>query len=523
MSRKLLLLSLTMMFLALTCCQGQHDQQQSPTTEAVSSAQDIMSRIEEVEGGLCSPVMIEGAEQVFHSLVEQMEFYDVPGVSIAVINNGMIEWAKGYGIRDASTELPVDVDTFFQAASISKSVSALGALHWVQKGALDLDSNINDFLESWKVPDNEFTRGQPVTLRYLLCHAAGLNGHSLGTYSQGEEIPTFLELLEGIPPAKADPVRVASEPHTEFRYSGGGYLIVLQAMIDVIGQSFPAIMNEAVLSPLEMERSGYFQPLEYDSVENVAAGHDEMGSVFEGYWQTVPNLAGGGLWSTPSDLCLFAIEVQRALRGESSIISRQLAEEMLTVHVGSYGLGVALQGEGENLAFSHGGDIRGYHNFMFAYAKRGQGVAVMTNAQNGSYLYQEILRSVAMVYDWPHLKPSVISPIQIPTEKLDSLTGRYVFNNVLPAEVTIENDHLRMEGDDGRIFWWYPESDNHFIDINSGWELEFIFGEDNEVTGAIVAMGNTELKGERIDDGDVVPILLMPNEAARDTTELQGR
>jgi CubicO group peptidase (beta-lactamase class C family) len=233
--------------------------------------------------------------------------------------------------------------------------------------------------------------------------------------------------------------------------------------------------------------------------------------------------SGGGLWSTPSDLCLFAIEVQRALRGESSIISRQLAEEMLTVHVGSYGLGVALQGEGENLAFSHGGDIRGYHNFMFAYAKRGQGVAVMTNAQNGSYLYQEILRSVAMVYDWPHLKPSVFSPIQIPTEKLDSLTGRYVFNNVLPAEVTIENDHLRMEGDDGRIFWWYPESDNHFIDINSGWELEFIFGEDNEVTGAIVAMGNTELKGERIDDGDVVPILLMPNEAARDTTELRGR
>jgi len=171
---------------------------------------------------------------------------------------------------------------------------------------------------------------------------------------------------------------------------------------------------------------------------------------------------------------------------------------MLTVHIGSYGLGLALRGEEENLAFSHGGDISGYHNFLFAYARRGQGVAVMTNAQNGSYLYQEILRSVATVYDWPHLKPSVISPVQIPMETLNSFTGRYIFNDVLPVEVTIENDHLRMEGDDGRIFLWYPDSDNHFIDLLTGWQLEFIFDEENEVTGAFVRMGEAGLKGERI-------------------------
>jgi CubicO group peptidase (beta-lactamase class C family) len=501
MSRKLRLLPMTMMFLALMCCQGQQNQQQSQTNEAASSAQDISNRIEEVESKLCSPVMIEGVEQGFHSLAEQMEFYNVPGVSIAVINNGKIEWAKGYGIREADTDLPVNKETLFQAASISKSVSALGALHWVQEGALDLDTNINNYLTSWKIPDNEFTRSQPVTVRYLLCHGAGVNGHSLGTYSRGEEIPTFLQLLDGIPPAKADPVRVVSEPQTESRYSGGGYLIVLQAMIDVIGQPFPDIMNEAVLGPAGMERSGYLQPLEYDSAENVSSGHDEMGSVFEGYWQTMPNLAGGGLWSTPSDLCLFAIEVQKALQGESSIISRELAEEMLTVHIGSYGLGLALQGEGENLAFSHGGDNRGYHNFLFAYARRGQGVAVMTNAQNGSYLYQEILRSVAIVYDWPDLKPSVISPVQLSMETLNSYTGRYIFNNILPTEVTIENGHLKMEGDDGRIFLWYPDSDNHFIDIMTGWELEFIFDEENEVTGAFIGMGEAfRLRAKKIDN-----------------------
>jgi CubicO group peptidase (beta-lactamase class C family) len=500
MNRKLSLITITMIFLALTNCQVQQNQQQSQTIEAASSDRDILKRIEEVESKLTSPVMIEGAEQVFHSLAEQMALYKVPGVSIAVINDGKIEWAKGYGLREAGTDSPVDVNTLFQAASISKSVSALGALHWVQKGALDLDRDINNFLVSWKIPENEFTRSQPVTVRYLLCHGAGISGHSLGTYSKSDEIPTVIQLLDGKPPSKVGPVRVVSEPQTEFKYSGGGYLILLQAMIDVIGEPFPDIMKKAVLSPIGMERSGYFQPLEYGSVENVAAGHDGMGSVFEGYWQTMANLAGGGLWSTPSDLCLFAIEVQKALRRESSIISRELAEEMLTGHIGSYGLGLALQGEGENLAFSHGGNNRGYNNFFFAYARRGQGVAVMTNAQNGIYLYEEILRSAAIVYDWPLLKPSVISPVQLPVETLNRYTGRYIFNNALGTEVIIENSHLKMVGDDGRIFLWYPDSDNQFIDNITGWVLEFIFDEDNEVTGAFIGMGEAiRLRGEKID------------------------
>jgi CubicO group peptidase (beta-lactamase class C family) len=500
MNRKLSLLPITMIFLALTCCQGQQNQQQSQTIEAASSGQDILKRIEEVESKLTSPVMIEGAKQIFHSLAEQMAWYKVPGVSIAVINDGKIEWAKGYGLREAGKDSPVDVNTLFQAASISKSVSALGALHWVEKGALDLDRDINNFLVSWKIPENEFTRSQPVTVRYLLCHGAGISGHSLGTYSKGDEIPTVIQLLDGKPPSKVGPVRVVSEPQTEFKYSGGGYLILLQAMIDTIREPFPDIMDKAVLSPIRMERSGYFQPLEYDSAENVAAGHDGMGSVFEGYWQTMANLAGGGLWTTPSDLCLFTIEVQKALRGESSIISRELAEEMLTGYIGNYGLGLILQGEGENLAFSHGGGNEGYQSFLFAYARQGQGVAVMTNAQNGIYLYEEILRSAAIVYDWPLLKPSVISPVQLSQATLNRYTGRYIFNNALGTEVIIEKSHLKMVGDDGRIFMWYPDSDNHFIDTITGWELKFIFNEENEVTGAFISMaGEAGFRGEKID------------------------
>ena len=124
----------------------------------------------------------------------------------------------------------------------------------------------------------------------------------------------------------------------------------------------------------------------------------------------------------------------------------------------------------------------------------------MTNAQNGIYLYEEILRSAAIVYDWPLLKPSVISPVQLPVETLNRYTGRYIFNNALGTEVIIENSHLKMVGDDGRIFLWYPDSDNHFIDTITGWELEFIFDEENEVTGAFIGMGEAiRLRGEKID------------------------
>jgi hypothetical protein len=125
----------------------------------------------------------------------------------------------------------------------------------------------------------------------------------------------------------------------------------------------------------------------------------------------------------------------------------------------------------------------------------------MTNAQNGSYLYQEILRSVAIVYDWPDLRPSVISPAKLSAKTLNSYRGRYIFNNILPVEVTIENGHLKMEGDDGRIFLLFPDSDNHFIDIMTGWELEFIFNEENEVTGAFIGMGEAvRLRAIKIDN-----------------------
>lgn len=456
---------------------------------------ETKNRIKEVENNLCSSIIIGKGDSSFYSIPQRMDFYKVPGLSIAVINNGTIEWCKGYGVLNADNKIPVDDNTLFQAGSISKSVSALGALSLVNCGKIDLDKKINDYLKSWKLPDNEFTKDTAVTLRYLLCHGAGINGHMLGAYSQDENIPTIHQLLEGIPPATKEPVRVVQKPQTEFSYSGGGYLITLLAMQDASNKSFIDIMEDNIIHPIGMEHSGFFQPLPYDSIKNVASGHDEEGKTYAEPWLSFPNLAEAGLWTTPRDLALFAIEIQKAFKGESSILSQDLAKEMLTIQIGSYGLGVILNGDKNNLSLAHGGDCRGYHNYMYYNVSNGKGAVIMTNGQNGSYIYQEILRSIASVYDWSDFKPKIINPIDIKVDILKKLCRRYVFNDIIYINTLINGNHLKMEGDDGRILDLYPIAENQFIDKNSGWEVNFELDENINVVSVSINVGGIILKG----------------------------
>lgn len=156
------------------------------------------------------------------SLAARMAFHDAPAVSIALINNGRIEWARAYGVLDAASQLPATPASLFQAGSISKSISALCALHPVEQSKLSLDSPANGQLSSWKIPDNHFIQQSPVTLRGLLNHSAGMNVHGFYGYAQGQPVPTLLQVLDGVAPANSEPVRVEATPGTEWKYSGEG-------------------------------------------------------------------------------------------------------------------------------------------------------------------------------------------------------------------------------------------------------------------------------------------------------------
>jgi len=420
------------------------------------------------------------------NILDRMKYYHVPGVSVAVIDNGKIDWAKGYGVKETGGNDPVSPETLFQAASISKPVTALGTLQLVEKGSLDLDSPVNDKLVSWKVPENEFSEKEKVTLRQLLTHSAGLTVSSFPGYATSEQIPTLVQVLDGEKPANTSPVRIDMIPGAQWRYSGGGFVVTQLLVADVSGRPFKEYMQSTVLAPLGMTHSTFEQPLPRDKANQAASAHQANGEVIKGRWHVYPELAAAGLWSTPSDLCRFAIELQKSVAGGSNkIISQEMAGKMLTPGTGNWGLGMGLGAsrEEEKRSFSHGGGNEGFICMLFAFVNKGQGAAVMTNSAGGNELVFEILRALSSVYGWSILEPREMALVEIAPEKLLPYTGDYRAPDEpdTPVVVYIEKDQLRMKSPETGDWALSPISETEFVYMDGGVELTFIKGDDDRV------------------------------------------
>lgn len=256
----------------------------------------VEARISRVENGLLPETVATGMPLRSRRLDERMAALKVPGVSIAVINNGTIEWARGYGQADVASGRPVTAHTRFQAASISKAVTAMAALSLVQSGRLALDEDVNGRLRTWKVPDNAFTSEKKVTLRSLLSHTAGIGVHGFLGYPVGQPVPSLLELLDGKAPANSGAVRVEATPGNAWRYSGGGYQIVQLLLTETSGEPFDAFMQHAVLDKIGMRESSFILPAEWEAL--ASNGYLADGSVVPGKWRRNPELAAAGMWTT---------------------------------------------------------------------------------------------------------------------------------------------------------------------------------------------------------------------------------
>jgi CubicO group peptidase (beta-lactamase class C family) len=368
---------------------------------ALFSKSPLERRIEKVEHGLLSSYGDPPWKGM--KLTERMQHFNIPGVSIAVINDFQLEWAKGYGELESGSSEPVTPDTLFQTGSIAKPVVAVATLNFVERGILQLDGDVNRSLVSWKIPANRFTEQENVTLRYLLSHSAGVTVKGFRGYARGEEVPDLQQILDGEPPANSFPIRVAAVPGTAHRYSGGGYMIVQQLLEDITDESFPQIMQETILDPWGMTASTFESTLPEELKVNTARGHRSDGTVIPGGWHTYPEMgAGGSLWSTPSEMAKFAIQVMQAYNGQADrVLSKNTAVEMLTPQIGSRGLGPVLGNDGGDLFyFLHPGANDGFKSYLIAYPERGQGVVIMTNGDNGEPLADEIRRSVSITYGW---------------------------------------------------------------------------------------------------------------------------
>jgi CubicO group peptidase (beta-lactamase class C family) len=399
-------------------------EQTTPTLEPTPKNPN-QDRIQRVENGLVP--MTETGDFDWgnsESIFKQMEQNGVPGVSIAIIQDFKIDWAKGYGVMEARGNQPVTSDTLFNAGSIAKPVSAAVALMLVEQGLLILDQDVNDNLVSWYVEENQFTVEEKVTLRRLLSHSSGLtDGLPMRSSSEPEfdwftsaegEKPTvsIQQLLEAQPPAdEGVPTRVTNVPGESYQYSNFGYGVLQLLMTDVTGIPFPKLMEDTILDPLGMNSSTFEQPLPMDLRERATTEHDVTGQPFPDKRHHYPILAAGGLWTTPSDLALFAIEIIRAYAGESDfLLSKDLVQEMLSPQVmirndemrDSFGLGVELAGQDQELHFMHSGGTWGSTCILWIYPETGQGAVVMTNSASKSGAIRfEILISIAAEYDWP--------------------------------------------------------------------------------------------------------------------------
>ncbi len=327
---------------------------------------------------------------------QQMQKRNICGLSLAVFENGMIVKAKGYGFTDRASKKPVTTDTLFQAGSVSKPIAAVGALRLVEQGKLSLDEDVNRRLAAWKLPDSPLTDNKKVTLRRILSHSAGLTVHGFPGYAVDQPRPTLVQVLNGEKPSNTPAIRVDIQPGSQWRYSGGGYTVMQQMMIDATGKPFSEVMRESVLDRLGMRSSTFEQPLPEEKARMTASGYFQEAKPVKGRWHIYPEMAAAGLWTTPSDLARFAIGVQRSFLGRpDSILSQTMARQMLSYQKNDDGLGLFLQSSGKTLRFVHNGRDAGFDALMSAYAETGQGAVIMINANDDSQMVIRILETIA--------------------------------------------------------------------------------------------------------------------------------
>lgn len=439
--------------------------------------------------------ILAGDEEKTYSLSERMKHYRIPGLSIAVIEDGKLAWAKGYGVTAADTENLVNENTRFQAASVSKVVAALGAVLLAQSGAYDLDADVNTWLKNWQLPPMEGD-STAVTAKMLMSHTAGLTVSGFPGYEPTEAIPDAVQLLDGKPPANTDPVRITAKPGSQWRYSGGGYTILQLLVENVSGMGFAECLRERVLDPLRMDNST-FAVLALGA-NNVALAHNSHGVTGTSRWHVYPELAAAGLWTTPTDLARFLSALLRAGEPQNPVTA-EIGTLMTTPVMNNYALGIIVHTKGGVTVWSHGGSNWGYRCGFLAWPERRLGIVVMTNGDNGSSLVQEVTDAFARLNDLPVEAPQVL-PVDhnVTPEQLAELAGAY---GVAVIEhdfvVAFRDDALFLEDSDLGTWPLYAKAPDQLFALDLQLEMNFVRDAAGTVSGAKIVFSGREFTAER--------------------------
>jgi CubicO group peptidase (beta-lactamase class C family) len=446
---------------------------------------DIEEKIRQVENNLAG--WIQTGENDTWTLTERMKKYNINGLSISLIHNYKIEWARGYGFAHVAEKRPVTEETLFQAASISKSLNSVGVLKLAQEKRLDLNSDINKYLVTWKFPYDEKSKNKVITLANILSHTGGLTISGFPGYAKGEVLPSIPQILDGQKPANTGPVRSSTEPGKRVIYSGGGVTISQMIVMDITNKPYDIYMKENVLDLLGMTSSSFTQPPPASKEKLLATGYKADGREVTGRYHIYPEQAAAGLWTNPNDLCRYIIETQLSYKGESSkVLTPEMTRLRLTPVLEDAALGAFVNSRvtGSFKYFNHNGGNEGFCCTAIGCINDGEGLVIMTNTDsNNNSILEEIANSVATVYKWKdYYLPEIKKVVDVETSILDKYVGKYDLDGkVVTFKISRNGLLVSVFGD---LYWkvYFTSDDEFFIKEFRGY-LKFLIDKDNKVTG----------------------------------------
>lgn len=440
-----------------------------------------MDSLTDFSNRLKRPVLIEGDPDPRFDLSKRMAHYRVPGVGVAIADADGVLHAEGFG--KAGNGRSVTTDTLFQAGSISKPVTAVAALRLVEKGLLDLDEDIGNKLQGWRLP--EHPGRQSVTLRRILSHNAGLSVTGFPGYRSEARLPTTIEILGGRSPANTAPVEVAAEPGSRVSYSGGGFTVVQLLIEELTGLPFADALQELVLEPAGMEHSSFEQRLPTELADLASLGHQADGRLVEGGHHLYPEQAAAGLWSTPADLTRFASALRASWLGTGTLLREETARTMFIHQAGIYGLGIRLERHEHGSWFWHTGGAEGFRTQLRGDLKTGRAVVVMANGEDGMQLIREVLEGI--------YEPLGRLASERRVARLARVDGsRYAGEYHYRFEAFDRSLSIRSAGSEllasAPTLWagertWLPESETKFFAPDGDTPIEMTLDEGGQLTG----------------------------------------
>ncbi|HXD94062.1 MAG TPA: serine hydrolase domain-containing protein [Bacteroidia bacterium] len=455
----------------------------SYTSIAQTYSPEVEAKIKQVENNLFRYFKIEG--QANETIKQRMALYKIVGLSIAVVNDYKIEWAKGYGWADSAEKRPVTPETVFEPGSISKSLNSVGILKLAQNKQIDLYTDINNYLTSWKFPYDTTSKGKKITMANLLSHTAGLTVHGFLGYEVGDTIPTLQQILDGKRPANSEAVRSEIEPGIKHMYSGGGTTISQLILTDITKQPYDKWMFENVLKPIGMTNSSFSQPQPKEKQKLMATGYLKD-RVVKGKYHVYPEQAAAGLWTTPTDLAKFIIETQQSLKGKSNkVLTQQTTQLQLRPYIDSaVGLGVFTDNRNGVKYFSHGAGNAGFSGYYTGSYEGGNGIVIVCNATDVIGLRNELMNSVATAYQWKGLEVTegvTKKEVKLSEAKADKFIGCYqTGTNINEIYKKGNAYYLQAAANAWQIHF---TSDSSFINLESISEKTFLFNKEGKVVG----------------------------------------